>query len=102
MDPDGNPVPFLGSRVAWAEWLAEHWREVRVGSTRIGHPRYQIRISTLFLGTAAHRFPLFETMIFAEGTELNLRSVRSATRPEAWRKHLATVDLVRDWAKGHP
>ena len=98
IDPDGNAMRYLGTRVSWAEWMSENWPIVRVGNTRLRHARHQLRVSTLFLGTS----PEFETMIFAEAAPFNLQSFRTHTRALAWRKHCAVIEVVREWGKANP
>jgi hypothetical protein len=101
LDPDGCPIPFLGSVVTWAQWMGDHRGWIRVGDTVVPHRGHGIRISTVFLGTAT-RWPPFETMVFAAGTELHLREFRSATRAEAEVAHRETVACVRLWVEAHP
>jgi hypothetical protein len=87
--------------MAWARWYETANDERRVAEAIFGPPGAEesIRVSTVFLGID-HQWGngppmLFETMVFADGSEMDLECERYATWDEAMAGHLAMVERVK-------
>lgn len=99
LDADGNPVPEPNVR-KWAQWFETADRIV-ARTCIAGH-----LVSTVFLGLN-HRYwgdgppLLYETMVFPDGSCLELHCERCSTRDEALVMHTRGVQWVIDNIKVH-
>ncbi len=92
LDDDGNPVPEPDVR-KWATWFEKSKR--RLALDLIG----PFKVSTVFLGID-HNVDgsgppvLWETMIFARGTELHEYQERYSTKADALVGHATALGLL--------
>ncbi len=102
LDGEQRPVKVEGpdAVLEWGRWFEVADEERRVALDEVGGAC----ISTVFLGLD-HNWSddgppiLYETMIFAHGTDLDQETCRYATRSEALSGHEAACQRVREAIK---
>jgi hypothetical protein len=96
LDEAGKPVPAEDT-IAWARWIEQNPKARRVGDDTVG----PYRVSTIFLGLD-HGFGesdvsvLWETMIFAVGTNVDNFMWRYTSLDTAKAGHAKAVELLRE------
>lgn len=102
LDSDNNPVSCPDT-IEWAKWFEENSSRRKVARQNIGRrcwPFKKMLVSTVFLGLDHADFGsdkplLFETMVFFEGSWMDIDCKRCSTYAEAQEQHKKAVAWAR-------